>query len=418
VPTLLRRVLLTALGLGLLTSGAGFAPVAEAARGCPPPAPSVVRTAPGSGKTVALTFDDGPASATPPILAVLRRYDVRATFFDTGLHDAQHPGTTRLIAAEGHLVGDHTWEHRYPADANGHWSRRYLGDQLSRTNAQQQELTGRPTCYFRPPGGFETPGMVDVARAHGMSTVLWSIDTLDWQQAAHTTRASTRMIEQNAAAGYGQQHPIVLMHTGKASHEPESQVSSNRSNDVAALASVIRGYRDHGYRFVDLAGRSGLPAATTTLSVAGGTVSAPAGRPVPAVTGTLRSLDGPAAKQPLHWYSRPHGHGPWTERGSVPTDRSGTVRVSDRPAGPTDYTLRFLGTSRYQPASSTRTHTVLTLSNPTTPSPTPSASPSASSSALPTPSSPAAVTPPPTPPPPFWRRLLHHLTHPSWLWNR
>ena len=177
--------------------------------------------------------------------------------------------------------------------------------------------------------------MIAEARAHRMSTVLWSVDTLDWQQAAHTTRASTRMIEQNAAAGYAQQHPIVLMHTGKASHEPGSQVSSNRSNDVAALATIIRGYRDRGYRFVDLAGRSGLPAATTTVSVAGETLSAPAGSPVPAVTGTLRSLDGPLPKQPLHWYSRPHGTGPWTERGVVTTDRSGTVRVTDRPTGPT-----------------------------------------------------------------------------------
>jgi peptidoglycan/xylan/chitin deacetylase (PgdA/CDA1 family) len=415
VPTLLRRVLRTSLALGLVASAAGFAPVAEAAGRCPPPATSVVRAAPGSGKTVALTFDDGPAAATPQILAILRRYDVRATFFNTGLHDAQHPETTRLIAAEGHLVGNHTWEHRYPAAANGHWSRSYLNGQFDRTNAQQERLTGRPTCYFRPPGGFETPGMIAEARAHRMSTVLWSVDTLDWQQAAHTTRASRQMIEQNAATGYAQRHPIVLMHTGKASHEPESQVSSNRSNDVAALATIIRGYRDRGYRFVDLAGRSGLPAATTTVSVAGGTVSAPAGSPVPAVTGTLRSLAGPVAKQPLRWYSRPHGTGRWTERGVVTTDRSGTVRVTDRPTGPTDYTLRFLGSARYQPTSASRTHTVLTVGNPTTPSPTPSASPTTS----PPPGSAPSVSPPAPPPPAsFWRRLLHHLAHPSWLWNR
>jgi hypothetical protein len=256
--------------------------------------------------------------------------------------------------------------------------------------------------------------MLAEARAHQMSTVLWSVDTLDWQQAARTTRASTRRIEQNAAAGYAQQHPIVLMHTGKASHEPESEVSSNRSNDVAALATIIRGYRDHGYRFVDLAGRSGLPAATTTLSMADGTVSAPAGAEVAAVTGSLRSLTGPVAGQPLHWYSRPQGSGPWTDRGVVTTDRTGGVRVADRPAAPTDYTLRFRGTSRYQPASSSRVHTVLTLSGPTTPSaaPTPTAPPA------PTVAPPAAPPPAPAPPTSFWRRLLDDLTHPSRWWHR
>jgi len=67
---------------------------------CPAPH-GTVGWAPGAGRTIALTFDDGPGVSTPQILTVLRGKGVRATFFDTGLHDSQFPATTRHIAAEG-----------------------------------------------------------------------------------------------------------------------------------------------------------------------------------------------------------------------------------------------------------------------------------------------------------------------------
>ncbi len=223
---------------------------------CPAPAQGIVGSAPGVGKTIAVTFDDGPGVFTPQILAVLGAKRVRATFFDTGLHDAQFAATTRQIAAAGHLVADHTWDHSYPSQVPGGWSYGYLADQMTRTNAQQLTLTGRTSCFFRPPGGFSSPAMAPAAQSHGMSTVLWSVDPQDWQQPGRTTAAATATIVANAEAGANQTHPIMLMHTAKASHEPEWQVSSNRSNTAAALPSIIDFYRAHGYRFVDLLGRS------------------------------------------------------------------------------------------------------------------------------------------------------------------
>lgn len=261
---------------------AAAAPVAPAvaeaaAQPCPTPRSSVIRSAPGSGKTVALTFDDGPGGVTPQVLAILRTYGVRATFFNTGAHDAKYPSQTTAIAAEGHLVAGHTWSHRYPSSSNGHWSRRYLNSQFDKTNAQQLKLTGKNTCFWRPPGGFRTSGMVAEARKNHMSTVLWSVDTNDWKQPGHTTKRSTKAIANAAKAGYKQRHPIVLLHVSKASHEPESKVRSNRSNDVAALPAIIRGYQAHGYRFVDLAGESGLSDTATTVAGGAGSAEVPLG---------------------------------------------------------------------------------------------------------------------------------------------
>jgi hypothetical protein len=84
------------------------------------------------------------------------------------------------------------------------------------------------------------------------------VDTLDWQQPAWYSQASVDSIVTAATNIGGQAHPIVLMHDAKASHEPDSQVSPNRSNTVAALPRIIAWYRANGYTFVGLDGGSGL----------------------------------------------------------------------------------------------------------------------------------------------------------------
>jgi hypothetical protein len=154
-------------------------------------------------------------------------------------------------------------------------------------------LTGKNSCFFRPPGGFATPGMGAEAAKNRMSTVMWSVDTNDWKQPSRTTTTSTKAIISAAQQSYSQTHPIILMHVGKASHEPESQVTSNRSNDVAALPAIIQGYLSRGYRFVDMSGRSGLNARTTSVSLSSGSVNVPVNQASTAVTATVKDVRGP-----------------------------------------------------------------------------------------------------------------------------
>jgi peptidoglycan/xylan/chitin deacetylase (PgdA/CDA1 family) len=78
------------------------------------------------------------------------------------------------------------------------------------------------------------------------------VDTKDWRQPDHRTTAATRAIVAAARAGLEQRHPVILMHAGKASHEPEAQVSDYRGNTVAALPAIVHAYREAGYRFVRL----------------------------------------------------------------------------------------------------------------------------------------------------------------------
>lgn len=210
----------------------------------------MVSQAPGSGKTVALTFDDGPDPRyTGRILDVLAAEGVHATFFDTGAHDAAYPGLTARIVAAGHVLGNHTWDHPFNLH---HYSAAFQARELSRASAVQQRITGSAPCWFRPPGGAYNATTVALARAAHLSIAMWSVDTEDWQQPAARSAAATATIVRNARAGLSQRHPVVLMHTGKASHEPESQVAAERENTIAALPQVIAMYRGAGYRFVVL----------------------------------------------------------------------------------------------------------------------------------------------------------------------
>jgi peptidoglycan/xylan/chitin deacetylase (PgdA/CDA1 family) len=76
--------------------------------------PGPVRSTPGVGKRVALTFDDGPTKFASQVLRILRQSNVRATFFVTGRAAAARPAQLRQLAAGGHLMAGHTDDHRYP----------------------------------------------------------------------------------------------------------------------------------------------------------------------------------------------------------------------------------------------------------------------------------------------------------------
>jgi peptidoglycan/xylan/chitin deacetylase (PgdA/CDA1 family) len=323
---------------------------------CPAGRDTVLRTAPGAGKTVALTFDDGPTKFTPQILRILRRHEVRATFFQPGAQVARRPALARQVADEGHLLANHTYDHRYPSQVAGGWSRTYLRRQLSQTNRTMLRHTDQRPCFFRPPGGYLTPGLTSVAADQGMTTIMWSIDTEDWKQPRVTTRAATDRIIGRAKAGASQSHPVILMHDGKASREPETRVSSNRSNSVAALPAIIRFYQARDYRFVDMLGRSGLPPAPTRLKIAHAeAIRRPlAGDPVVAVRGRLRALTGPVADVKIRWYHRDHERGAWQAGGRVLTNARGRFAVTDRPTGPTRYKVEFPGNRSHAAAKGRR----------------------------------------------------------------
>lgn len=157
---------------------------------------------------VCLTFDDGPDPVyTPMILDILREHKVSASFFVMGEAALYMSKIVGRIAAEGHVIGNHTYSHCHP------WlgSADLVRQQVSRTTQVITQLAGRPPRWFRPPFGRLRQAMMEQAAAENMATVLWSHSIIDWGWWG--TEAGIERRLNTIKAG-----DIVLMHDGKRQH--------------------------------------------------------------------------------------------------------------------------------------------------------------------------------------------------------
>ena len=167
-------------GLGLLLA-AGVA-VAQAGPGITALRP--VRTALfprlsgcGAADHVAITFDDGPdPAATPHFLDVLASQRLHATFFMLGSMVDRAPGLAAEVAAAGHEVGVHGFDHRYLPLRGPRATR----DDLTRARDSVAAATGSVPALFRPPYGVLSTAALVTARGLGLTPVLWTAWGREW----------------------------------------------------------------------------------------------------------------------------------------------------------------------------------------------------------------------------------------------
>ncbi len=219
------------------------------ASSCPPVSPGAHNAAPsvpGSPKTVALTFDDGPGRSTQAIIDILRAFHVRATFFNIGWDISDYPSLVREEAADGFLLGDHTNSHPVMTDL----SRSAQVDEIAQVSMLQRRLTGTVPCAFRPPYGDYDATTLSIANSYGQSLWMWSVSGNDWEARGSGSSYWIHDIESSVVEGAaGQDHPVVLLH---------NQMIAMPAT-VAALPNIIRYFEQRGYTFVDLLGRTGPP---------------------------------------------------------------------------------------------------------------------------------------------------------------
>ncbi len=202
------------------------------------PCPYVVEgRGPAGGNVIALTFDDGPDPRyTPQILDTLREHGVAATFFVVGVNAESAPGLLRRMQADGHEVGNHTYQHPNLATV----SRERTRLELNATQRIIQHVLGLSTTLFRPPFNVDsdplTPEEIEpILRAQelGYLAVGAGIDPQDWRPGI-TADAVVAETVRRLADGR-----IVLLHDG----------GGERSATVAALPRIIEHFRARGYRF-------------------------------------------------------------------------------------------------------------------------------------------------------------------------
>ena len=153
---------------------------------------------------VALTFDDGPhRESTRNILAILSRYQVKATFFVVGQMAAAAPDLVRAEDADGHEVGNHTYHHLNlqkipPADGVR---------EVDLCSREIAGIIGHPPLSFRPPGGKYDDHVIAMARSLGLSTILWTDDPADY--ASPGSDVIFRRVLEDVSPG-----SVILLHDG------------------------------------------------------------------------------------------------------------------------------------------------------------------------------------------------------------
>ena len=190
----------------------------------------------GSGDPghVALTFDDGPdPAATPAFLQVLADHGVRATFFMLGSLVARAPALAAEVAAAGHEIGVHGWDHRY-LPARGPSATR---SDLTRATELIADVTGVRPWLFRPPYGVLSGLSLLTAHNLGLTPLLWGAWGREWAAAA-TGDTVLRTLRRGLAGGV-----TVLLHDSGAIAPPGSWEAA-----LAALPPLLDECAHRGLR--------------------------------------------------------------------------------------------------------------------------------------------------------------------------
>jgi cellulose synthase/poly-beta-1,6-N-acetylglucosamine synthase-like glycosyltransferase/peptidoglycan/xylan/chitin deacetylase (PgdA/CDA1 family)/spore germination protein YaaH len=190
-------------------------------------------------KKIALTFDDGPdPKFTPQILDVLKRENVKATFFVIGTQADNNLGILKRLYAEGHEIGNHTFTHPDISSI----SRGYLDFELNLTERLLASKIGVKPLFFRAPYSIdqepdtaEQVKPLEAVQSRGYITVGDKIDPNDWRNPPPTVDEIVSDILAQTDRGN-----IVLLHDG----------GGDRTRTVEALPRVIHALRARGFSLV------------------------------------------------------------------------------------------------------------------------------------------------------------------------
>lgn len=207
-------------------------------------------------KVVALTFDDGPhGKLTPQLLDLLKKENIHATFFVLGSLVAANPQIVQRMAAEGHEVANHTWNHpRLPS-----LSAEKFDEQIRKTSEIIEKTTGQKVSIMRPTYGLYNERVKNkLLNDYGLDIILWSVDPNDWK------KPGADVVARRLVTGA---HPgaILLAH-------------DIHPGTIAAMPQAIAQLKTQGYSFVtvsELLAMDEAPSPTPTPAPSGKQPSQP-----------------------------------------------------------------------------------------------------------------------------------------------
>ena len=181
--------------------------------------------------TVALTFDDGPnPEFTLKILDVLKRYHIKATFFEVGAEASKYPAIVKQIDASGMPVNSHSETHPMLTKI----SEAQLQHEVAKPNAVIYNIIGKKPVCLRYPFGASNQHVREVIRSHGLVPVSMGWNSFDYERPG--VDKIVKQVVSNAHSG-----TVILLHDGFA--------GLNREQTLEALPLIIEGIQKKGLGF-------------------------------------------------------------------------------------------------------------------------------------------------------------------------
>ena len=184
-----------------------------------------------SDKVLYLTFDAGYENGcTEKILDTLKTHQVPAAFFLVGNYLEQNPDLVRRMAAEGHIVGNHTMHH---PDMSRIADEASFRKELEDLEALYKQVTGEEMKkYYRPPQGTYSEENLEMAKKLGYRTVFWSLAYVDWNNDNQPTSeyAFSKLLPRTHNGA------VILLH-------------STSTTNAQILDELLTKWKEQGYRF-------------------------------------------------------------------------------------------------------------------------------------------------------------------------
>lgn len=193
----------------------------------------VLRKAATRKKIIALTFDDGPdPQYTPELLNVLRKNDVKCTFFVLAENASKYPEIIKSILDDGHYIGLHSLKH---INAIVESPKKTKITFLKSINIM--ENLGVKITLFRPPWGMVNLSTMFYAKTNHFKPILWSTHSYDWSGWNTVENIKNRLLKKIRPGD------IVLLHDGRGRNNAPQRT-------IDALEIVIPTLKKEGYEFV------------------------------------------------------------------------------------------------------------------------------------------------------------------------
>lgn len=179
-------------------------------------------------KVVALTFDDGPTENVDDITALLKKYDIKATFFLIGNEMEENPEEAKKLVKEGHQIGNHTYSHQRMILK----SPSFIKEEIEKTDDLIRKAGYSGEIDFRPPNGKKIVGLPYYLSKHNRDTIMWNIEPDTFYADADD---KIEYVNDNIAPG-----SIILLHA----------MYDETGEEMKALEGIIQSLSEQGYTFV------------------------------------------------------------------------------------------------------------------------------------------------------------------------